>query len=243
MPSSIIARPAHVAAHWPRGAALFAAALAVTACKRRNPLEPAEAAEVVPGIDDGAETREAGVRLVARTQAWTGSPDILDDVTPVWVEITNTTEDPLAVRYGDFRLVAVDGTEYVALPPFATDGSAKLPVPYANGGYPGFWGAPYYAPRPYTTGPYPYAWYAPVGYDYDYYYNGWVEVPLPTPRMVQRALPEGALDPGARAAGFIYFPRVADEERAVDLRFALTDAKSNEQFALASIPFRVDDFL
>lgn len=225
-----------------RHAMLLVAALAVTACTRRNPLEPGSAAMIVPGTEDAAEDRVEGVRVVTRTQAWQGTPDILDDVTPVWVEITNDGDNPIAVRYSDFQLVAVDGTEYAALPPFATPGSASIPVPYYGAGaYPGYWGVPYYAPQP--VGAYPYDSYAYgyVPYDY-YYYGGWAEVPLPTPDMVGLALPEDTVEPGEQAAGFVYFQRVDDDEVAVDFRYTLTDAEEGEQFAQAAIPFYVDDF-
>src|SRR5690606_26074642 len=111
---------------------LVAAGLA--ACATRNPLEPAEDAERVPGLDDAAQARTMGARIVAQVDNWDGSKTILDDVTPVWVEIINDTGRRLAVDYDDFRLIAPDGTQYAALRFSEMRGSASVPAAYLTVG-------------------------------------------------------------------------------------------------------------
>lgn len=218
----------------------------LAACATRNPLEPAKAAERVPGMDDAAQVRTMGARVVVQVDNWDGSDTILDDVTPVWVEVINDTGRPLVVDYDNFSLVAPDGTHYAALAPIETQGSASVPAAYltADAGY----GAPYGVYDPFMLGT-DYGWgYYPgpalaYDYDYPYYYGDWVRVPLPTPDMIAKALPEGILEPGGISAGFVYFERVDDDDKAVEFAYALVDAETGNTLDVATIPFEVKDIL
>ena len=65
-------------------------------------------------------------------------------------------------------------------------------------------------------------------------------MPLPTGDMVQMALPERVLEPGARAEGFLYFDRVDRKAKRVDFTARLVNATSGDQIGTITIPFVVD---
>jgi hypothetical protein len=80
--------------------------------------------------------------------------------------------------------------------------------------------------------PYPYYW----GYPYPSYY----QVPIPTQDMVNHALPEGAVEDGGRAGGFLYFPRVVGRETRLRFEARFVDATTNEPVATIKIPLAVN---
>ncbi len=207
-------------------------------CANRNPLEPAPGATSYRGLDDAAQTRTPSVSLVAQADAWPSDDRILDDVTPLWVEVVNHHDRPITVRYEQFKLYPPDGVPYVARAPEETRGEAEVPIAgFAYGGYPR--GYPYYD---YAWDPW---WGDYYGWGYygwsPYYYTRYVRVPLPTPAMIQSALQEGVLAPGERAAGFVYFDRVDSDLGMVELTFTVIDAETGKVVDAASIPFEVED--
>lgn len=211
--------------------AVVALALLLGACASAR-LVPAPGAVAVPGPGHGAIAEADGVRVVARTNAWSGWPPALSfDVTPVFVMIENNGPRPLQVRIEDFALVAATGATYAALSPYDIRGVAAVPV---DAPYPAF-----------SVWSYPRHWHGRWGYDpffdpfyYPWYYPTYANVPLPTGDMIQKALPENVVEPGARAAGFVYFPPI-DVKRAAPVNFTarLVDARTKEPFATITIPF------
>jgi len=69
---------------------------------------------------------------------------------------------------------------------------------------------------------------------YDQYYGTW-EPSLPTRDMLQQALPEGVLQPGGTAAGFLYFHRLRDNG-PVTFSAELVNPNSRETIASVEIP-------
>lgn len=61
----------------------------------------------------------------------------------------------------------------------------------------------------------------------------------PVQSMQEKALPEGAIAPGGRVTGFVYFPTPADVDE-VTLRFDLVDAATDARFGAITIPFWVE---
>ena len=74
---------------------------------------------------------------------------------------------------------------------------------------------------------------------YDYYFSYWEKIDLPTDRMLNLALPEGALGKGGEVAGFLYFEKVEDETQ-LEFHMELVEAKSGKMFGTISIPFFVE---
>lgn len=85
-----------------------------------------------------------------------------------------------------------------------------------------------------TATPYGYALDRDLDY-YNTYYARWRK-PLPTQEMVARALPEGVLQPGGKASGFLYFERVDEDLGLVHFRGRLVNAGDGSQLGVVEIP-------
>jgi hypothetical protein len=224
------------------GASLLIAGLCLS-CGPKNMLEPAKSANHVPGKDDAIRAEDQGVQLTAMADAWDGRKDVLSEVTPLRVVIRNDGSEPVQVRYKNFSLVAKDGTRYVALPPMQIQGTVEARASNVTPR----WAATGYELAPYYHGVY--GEYTPItagpfAYDYDYYdayYPEWINMELPTPEMLQRALPEGTLKPGGQVDGFVYFEKVGSNADQVALKASFVDPQSNNTEAKLSLPFKVED--
>lgn len=204
----------------------------------------------------------AGVKLWAEFQ-WSGDPVNLPDfVTPVLVTMENTSGRPVRLAYPDFTLLGVSGTRYAALPPYSVGAGVserarpEQPIVFVD----------YHPATPVRPGPPPpppaklrihhhrfhvappYAhfylglplwaglWALNANY-YAHWHAAW-PVRLPTPDMLERALPEGALEDGGRVSGHLYFQNVR-REAGVQLQATLHDATTGQDLATLSIPFAV----
>jgi hypothetical protein len=219
-------------------AALLLSALAFAGCAAR--LIPAPGAQIVPGPGPGAVAREAGVQISAHVDAWTGWPPSLGTVVlPILVTVENGGTVPLRVRRDDFALVTARGARLPARGPYEVVGYAMEPAP-AGFAYPRFsFGVGFGAYRGWGVGVGVPLYYGdPFFYD-DFYYPLHVRVALPTGDMVQMALPERVLEPGARAQGFLYFDRVKRSAERVDFTARLVDAATGAQIGTLAIPFVV----
>ncbi|NIS36691.1 MAG: hypothetical protein GWO04_45175 [Actinobacteria bacterium] len=209
------------------------------ACAARPDLEPAPGAQPAPpGPGKGAMATSNGVTVIARSDAWTGFPERLEEVTPVQVTIENGSGAPIRLRYSRFALVAPTGETYAAIPPFDVRGEEVEPIDrYVDG----FYVAPHL--RGYYPGLPAYRGYYPAVYDYyDVYYPRFLEIELPTGDMIQKALPEGVLMPGGRITGFLYFENVDRDVPTVDFTMLLVESVDGDgaPFGTVRIPFRVE---
>lgn len=215
-----------------------AVAASLGACALRAPtLEPAPSATRAEGRGLGAVAAQAGVRVTARVGAWAGVPSRLTRVEPVLVTVENGSEVPLRVRYDDFSLRSEADGRLAALPPFDVDGTAFEPV--AGAGHAGIHGfhvarhhAGVYRHLPSWRG----HWY-----DARHYHHDWWPVmqrlELPTGDMVQKALPEGVVEPGGRVTGFLYFQPPSGEASEITFRHDLVDARDGGELGTVELPF------
>jgi hypothetical protein len=181
---------------------------------------PAPDAERLARHAASAET--AGVRVVARAEAWSGVPQgLADEVTPLLVTVVNESDRPIRVTHEDFALVGADGARYAALAPRRIEGVITEAI--AEPAYP----PPAFVhdlsrPRdPYWT---------PLGPVLRY-------IRLPTLDMVRRALPEGVVEPGGAVTGFVYFERLPPDPGRVELRASLPGA-AGERMTRVEIAFQ-----
>jgi hypothetical protein len=210
----------------------------------RADLEAAAGATSVAG-GEGVVAQLDGVRVSAVARSWPGPVDIAREVTPVKLTITNDGVVPLAVRYENLALVGPDGRRYNALPPLRVSGQvtrevAASPVLEPAFVSDGFVVAPYY------TAYYPGFGVAadPFYHDplyYDTYYDYWVDIRLPTGRMLQWALPDGRLAPDGVVTGWVYFEHVDPDLPRVRLRVDVVDARDGSKLGELALPFAVDD--
>jgi hypothetical protein len=202
-------------------------------------LAPAPGTTRLPGPNQAAIAESAGVRVAAAASAWRGYPLDLDDVVlPMLVVVENGGSRRLRIRYDDFWLAGADGRRFAAIPPYEVTGTVSEPIPAA------------YYPRPFLAGYYPgWGFGGPFLYDRLYYdpywpfyghYPAFAYVRLPTNDMIQRALPEGVVEPKGKISGFLYFERVPRKAREVTFTARLVDADSGTELGTITIPFVVD---
>lgn len=226
-----------------------AAGLALAACATGPKLTVAPNAP--EKIDHGAIVEEQGVQIRVDANAWDGFPRDLHTVAPLRVTLINNSSHPLRVRYEDFKLVPGQGGQPIAaLPPLRLQGRelARGPV-FVAPGY-GVGGSGYISPMfdyyGFSVAPgyslyYPGidVWGGPFAFDpffYDTYSTYW-PVNLPSKDMLDRALPEGVIQPGGHVTGFIYFQNLPKGTNPVDLQADLVDAKTQQSFGRLDIPF------
>lgn len=211
-------------------------------------LAPAPQAQRVPGKELAAVAQTAGVRMVVEAGAWSGHPDNLaQELTPLRVTIDNGSDQPLRVRYEDFAIETGKGVRYTPLPPLRIQGTvieqADRPVRFPRYAvtprfaYSGFYLAPWYSPY------YPNlrAWSHPWAFSpfyYDTYYPRWT-VKLPTPDMLEMAIPEGVIEPGGRVSGFLYFPDIAARVERVTFSAELMQGREGQRLGALEVPFVV----
>lgn len=227
---------------------LLTAALLAAGCTQNVALRPAPAADTVPAPGTGvaAVDSAAGVRVAVVPRAWPGDIKISNAVTPMKVRIENNSGNRVLIRYSEIVLTGQNGKTYAALPPSRIDATVYEPrlVPgYAPVTSPGFTGtgfslAPLYGPvypgLPTATGNF---FYDP--FYYSHFGDYWRSVELPTPAMLQRALPEGVLSPGGKVEGFVYFQKVDPDTARVQFRMDLLNAARGGVMGVAEIPLVV----
>jgi hypothetical protein len=214
------------------------------ACAERTELTPLP--QVGQLSSSAVQAISSGVSVLVRTDQWTGTPLPLTEAIPLETTIDNGSERSLRLRYREFALVTDKARRRAALPPFDINGTSPVAVGTAavqkSGAYPyacsRFFVAPYLGPYYSGFTPYP----GPFAYDplfYSTYYPAFARIPLPPGDMVQRALPEGVLEPAGRITGFLYFEGL---ESSNTVRFVvdLVDASTGTTFGSITIPFEVD---
>ncbi len=91
-------------------------------CVEGPRLVPAPRAVPVDHLAGAAQATSQGVRFLIRTEAWRGSPQPLDAVIPIHVQIDNRSHHALRIRYRDLTLLGADGLRLQALPPLQIRG-------------------------------------------------------------------------------------------------------------------------
>ncbi|HEV8674889.1 MAG TPA: hypothetical protein VGX21_12650 [Methylomirabilota bacterium] len=154
-----------------------------------------------------------GVEVVVRPSVWRGSPSYLADyVTPFHLLVVNGSSLPLRYEYGDLRLFDEARFQYTALPPAEVTRilrAAAVAAPADEIVVAGATSALHRHRGPYYWDPW---WWGPP---FSPYY--W-----PPPRyddVLTQALPVGSLAAGARAQGFVYFPRLRPDARRLTFEF------------------------
>lgn len=227
------------------------AILATSCAKQTIPLEPANPETPLMRSQDATRASNAGVEVLAQAE-WPGRQSVLDDVTPVHLTIENESDRELRLTLRDIELVDDGGDEYAALPLYEIDGEAAVRS-YAYEPTPDFYYDDFYVMGPYAdlypgigvygnyyNSPLYDGYYADPIYNYGGYYGYWRPRPLPTPEMVNRAIPEGVIMPGGSVQGYVYFERVdPDDANMATLQYTLVDAKTGEAFGDVELDFYV----
>jgi hypothetical protein len=220
-------------------------AISLAGCASTGDLAPAETARAVPALDRAARVDVNEITLIAQSVAWPGEALIAQRVTPLRVTISNNGQEPVLIRYGDFKLIGSSGMAYRALPPLAISGTVDVATPRGAVIQPGFEHHRFGVASRYGPA-YPGVEVYRGSFDYDRYYHDtyyghWdVKQRLPTPEMVAVALPEGVIEPGGYVTGWLYFQKVDDDEIQVRFLADLRDPADGAPVAELEIPFDKD---
>ncbi len=209
--------------------------LLLMACVHAPQLVPAPGAPRDPNSPDAAAAAVADVEVSVGGKRWSGQPADLDSlVTPLYVRVRNGASVPVRLRYGDFTVTAQSGLQTAAIPPFQIQRPGTEVVAFA----PAFASdrfllyeryRRFYPSLSYWDGPWDYdPWF------YDHYYSTW-QPSLPTKDMLQQALPEGVLQPGGSAGGFLYFHHL-QEKGPVVFSAEIVAAGTREPLGAVRIP-------
>ncbi len=197
------------------------------------------AAAEVALLEPPTQRTVEGISIRATAGAWPGSPHVLDEVTPVGLTIVHRGDRPLRIHYGDFQLVDHVGHVYAALPPLDVrpgPASSKRPPssPTLRPNATRFSVAPHFAWL------YPHAPVDPrlrLAADYyELHYTYWHALEGPTPDMIERAIPEGVLEPGGRLDGYLFFERADLLAGRLDLVVHLMNPDTQAIFGTARLP-------
>jgi len=200
---------------------------------------PAKAADVVPGAPSAAFAEEAGIRIAADGDDWTGRPaDLPERFTPVKVRIVNRSGKPLLLLDERFSLAGRHGHKYRPLPVIPIDAPASVgplrPI-YAADRF-------FVAPRFHDVYPSLLPWSEPLPRTaqlYERQYHRWAG-DLPTREMRRMALPEGVLADGGQISGFLYFENATAHETDFVFTAKLEDGEDGTPVTSIEIPFRVE---
>ena len=213
-----------------------------TSCAERHYFVPASRANVVPNAPYTGRATVAGIAMDVKVNSWRGDPaDLESIVTPVKLTVTNEGNHPLSLRYKDFTLSNPTGVQSSALPPFKirayeTEAQPEPIVPAFA--YRNFLLYPYYG----FYGPSLAFWPDDWGWDSAWYgtYFGYWQKSLPTADMLQKAIPEGVLNPNGSLSGYLYFQRVPGTAPALEFDAALIDARTHDRIGKIGIPFETE---
>jgi hypothetical protein len=181
----------------------------------------------------------ADVTLSAWPEQWHGIPaDLAATVTPLLVRIENMGASDVLIRYDHFELTDPLGRSFEAIPPFELDETVAEPVEVTPR-YPlgRFRVAPHLRPFYRTLVPFE-EQFAVDPVFWERYRTEWVNIDLPTADMVQMVLPEGVLEPGGVATGFVYFEPLTEDPAQVSLDYRLV-TPAGDDLGRVSIPFVV----
>jgi hypothetical protein len=198
---------------------LFLLASGCAAEVARRPATPPEPAVAMAG----------DVEIAVGGLPWGGWPaDLGRIVSPVHVLIVNRGTAPVRVAYEEFALVGSDGQRFAAVLPTEVRGVVFDPPPAAmpSAGF---------APGADKIGDWVFRGQATPS-EVDPGHVG-EQFGLPSKDVLERALPEGVVEPSAAASGFVYFERRAGAHAGpVELSARLLDARTGEPLVRAVIP-------
>lgn len=230
---------------------LTAAALALVthlACQPQAELEPMTESELVESEAEVVQ-EVAGVRAVVDSDAWQGDPEVNELVTPIKLEISNGSDQPLRIRFPNFALLGAHD-RYSVLPVFGfenVEGTVMLIEGYAPVAVPEFSHEEYYVTDYYSAAypgftTYEHALVLDEPY-YSRYTVAWDDLPLPTEEMQRWALPEGVLPPGSSLSGFLFFEGLHPGEAQVNFLAQFENAETGDYFGAVTVPMEAENRL
>ncbi len=147
---------------------------------------------------EGPSQASNGLLVSINAKAWKYSPSDLDSyVLPILLEVENREKEAVAIKREDVFLLDEKGNQYNPLQPGDV-------VSMLRGGYGGglsfsigYWSSPFGV------------WWSP--------YYGFPPQDRVYPDIVNKAFAFGEIQPGAKISGFVYFPKMPRDVKALTL--------------------------
>ncbi len=226
---------------------LLFAVLLILSCATNIKIVPGPGAQNSEVLEGAVYAEAAGVSILVEAQAWTGRPDILDKITPLRLTLQNNSGRLLLIRYSEFSITGLSSQNiYAALPPYEITGTLKdpwiiLPYPFP---LPSSIDCQKFSVAPYCSRMYPSfpAYQDSFTIDslyYSRYYTVWAKIDLPTEEMIVKVLPDGVIESGGHASGFLYFEKVSRNEEKLLFTAELIDAVKGTLMGKIEIPLLV----
>jgi hypothetical protein len=205
---------------------------------------PAGGQEKAPILDPESNRAEAaGVTVSVETDAWPLDEPLDPGVQPFRLEIRNRSGRSLQLRYDQVTLVGASGDRYAVVPLYdvllagteSEYGKPLVKIEKPKFGQISFRIAPGYSEIFPNSETFP----SHFGDDREYtrFYERQFDPALkPTVQMFERLLPEGVIDDGGLASGFLYFADVDPWEPGLTLELRLVDAEDGLSFGTATVP-------
>lgn len=209
------------------GLAVVASAMLFAACATRY-LAPAHDARRLAPDGTAVFDERDGIQVIADPQAWTGSLDVLDELIPVWVSITNRRARAIHVSPVDIELVGHGVRARAELPLSLDPQPLRAEAPLSLD------------PQPLRTsvGPDPTMPDNRAAVSSDQ-----IQVRSDESRLrdeiQKRGLRDAELDEGENASGFVYFERSSWDTGRVELRVTLRSRAGGPPVTSVKLPFSV----
>jgi hypothetical protein len=174
---------------------------------------PADDAQLAHAHGTAVVAQNAGIEVIADADAWSGSTDVVDDVVPIRLTVTNRSTRSVYLSPTDVELVG-PGKSLHAEP------------------------LQYVAPRPLRTtlgmDPTEFDQRAAASSDQALVHSRASRL---RDEVVERGLRTQRIDPGRSAVGFAYFERTSWDEGRIELRVVLRDGPAGAVLTTVSLPF------
>jgi len=219
-------------------------ALLVALAHGLGAVPPAGGQEKAPILDPESNRAEAaGVTVSVDADAWPLDEPLDPGVEPFRLEIRNRSGRSLQLRYDQVALVGASGDRYAVVPLHdvllagteSEYGEPLVKIDKPKFGQISFRIAPGYSEI------FPNSETFPSHFDDDREYARFHERQFdpalePTVQMFERLLPEGVIDDGGLASGFLYFADVDPWEPGLTLELRLVDAEDGLRFGTVTVP-------
>jgi hypothetical protein len=194
-------------------ASVAGVALTFLAACATTHIVPADNAHLLRAHGTAVVAQNAGIEVVADADAWSGSTDVLDDLVPIRLTVTNRSTRSVYVSPTDVELVGAEKSLHAE-------------------------SLQYVAPRPLRTtlgmDPTEFDQRAAVSSDQTLVRSRTSRL---RDEVVERGLRTQRIDPGRSAVGFAYFERTSWDEGRIELRVVLREGPAGARLTTVSLPF------
>lgn len=198
--------------------------------------------QIIQGIAIGGLS---GLNILVETGEWNGNQEVTEKITPVKITIYNKSDFEINLQYSNFCFRSKkNNCSYAAMPPYEIRGTTSnpciiLPYPFPvklEIEYNRKFRVAHYCARMYPDLP-AYGKIIHVNKNYyNHYYGKWARIRLPEVEMISKLVPEGVLGKDGYVSGYIYFEKIASNEKQLEFCMDFIDAQNYAAVGRIIIP-------